>query len=131
MKLHCCGCSKKVSPRLTDGSEIYPARPDLVDLPFWKCDTCGNYVGCHHKTKDRTRPLGCIPTPKLRKARQEVHKLIDPYTRENHRLKRKLYKHLSGPHTYHTAEIRSVEDARAVYEKASLFLTGEIKKPTF
>jgi len=116
---------------LTDGSEIYPARQDLAQLPFWKCDTCGNYVGCHHKTNDPTRPLGCIPTPQLRRARKSIHELIDPYTRRNHKLKRKLYKHLSGPDTYHTANILSVEEARLIYEKASLFLTGKIHKPDF
>lgn len=69
MDLYCCGCKTKVSARLTDGAEVYPHRPDLHDLPFWRCDACGNFVGCHHRTKKRTGPLGCIPTPEVRWAR--------------------------------------------------------------
>jgi hypothetical protein len=68
--IYCCGCESAVQARLTDGREIYPHRPDLADLPFWKCDGCGNHVGCHHKTNDRTRPLGNIPTPEIRIARK-------------------------------------------------------------
>jgi hypothetical protein len=60
--IYCCGCKSEVQVRLTDGSEIYPHSPDLHHIPFWKCDACKNYVGCHWKTKDRTRPLGNIPT---------------------------------------------------------------------
>lgn len=62
MKIYCTGCGKDVQARLTDGAERYPHRPDLYELPFWKCDTCGNYVGCHHKTRAPTKPLGCIAT---------------------------------------------------------------------
>lgn len=60
--IFCCCCENDVHARLTDGREIYPHRHDLYSLPFWRCDGCGNHVGCHHKTKDRTRPLGVIPT---------------------------------------------------------------------
>ncbi|NTG07102.1 hypothetical protein [Rhizobium rhizogenes] len=56
--LFCCGCQAEVSARLTDGKEIYPHRRDLHDLPFWKCDACKNFVGCHHKTANHTKPLG-------------------------------------------------------------------------
>ena len=64
--IHCCECSEKVNARLTDECEIYPHRQDLKSLPFWKCDTCGNHVGCHHKTKNRTQPLGCIPSDEIK-----------------------------------------------------------------
>lgn len=77
-EIYCSGCGVKVKARLTDGGEIYPHRPDLSDLPFWKCDTCGNYVGCHHKTEDRTRPLGIIATPELRNAKNHIHRILDP-----------------------------------------------------
>lgn len=50
-QIHCCGCGETVTARLTDGREIYPHRQDLSGLPFWKCDTCGNYVGCHREIK--------------------------------------------------------------------------------
>lgn len=113
----CCGCQRDVQARLTEGSEVYPHRSDLSDVPYWKCDACGNFVGCHHKTSDRTRPLGCIPTPELRAARQQIHKVIDPIWRSGHVDRSRLYSALArvvGVDHYHTAEIRSVEQAHAV-----------------
>ncbi len=119
--LFCCGCSADVSARLTDGREIYPHRKDLASLPFWKCDACKNFVGCHHRTKDRTRPLGCIPTPEIKRARQEIHKVIDPLWRSGRVGRRELYgmiAHVLDLEEYHTAEIRSVDQARDVYRAA-------------
>ena len=120
MDIHCCGCSQKVNARLTDGAEIYPHRKDLKSLPFWKCDDCGNYVGCHHKTKNRTRPLGCIPTKELKDARQHIHKVIDRIWQSGGMTRKQLYKRLSDDlgWKYHTANIKSVEEARKVYRLA-------------
>lgn len=118
MKLWCCGCGKDVEPRLTDGAEIYPHRSDLSDLPFWKCDACKNFVGCHHKTRNRTKPLGCIPTPEIKKARNRIHRLLDPIWREGRMPRRELYQAIAtriGIEEYHTAEIRTVEEAQKVY----------------
>lgn len=120
-RLFCCGCSKDVDARLTDGRETYSHRRDLAALPFWKCDTCGNFVGCHHKTKDRTRPLGCIPTPEIKAARQEIHKVIDPIWKSGRVGRRELYgmiAHVLGLEEYHTADIRSVDQAREAYRVA-------------
>jgi hypothetical protein len=119
-QIYCCKCEATVTARLTDGAEIYPHRQDLADLPFWKCDDCGNYVGCHHKTSNPTNPLGNIPYPELRNARQYIHLLIDPAW-ESGRIKRKvLYAKISDAvgWPYHTSKIRSVEEARDVYRKA-------------
>lgn len=116
-EISCVACDAKVQARLADGAEIYPHRSDLSSLPFWKCDGCGNYVGCHHKTKDRTRPLGIIPTPELRNARNHVHALLDPLW-QNGLIKRGvLYAMLTEAlgWKYHTACIRSVDEAREVY----------------
>ncbi len=116
--VHCCGCQKDVSPRLTDGREIYPHRDDLFSLPFWKCDGCGNHVGCHHKTKDRTKPLGNIPTKEIRNARQHIHRILDPIWKEKRMPRGKVYAIIArelGCEQYHTAEIKSVEEARKVY----------------
>lgn len=117
MRLYCCGCNDNVYPRLTDGSEIYPHRPDLKDLPFWKCDVCENFVGCHYKTNDRTRPLGCIPTPEIKKARQHIHAILDPIWQSGKMSRKKIYGIISEKigWTYHTANIRNIEEARKIY----------------
>jgi len=117
MKIYCCECKTEVDARLTDGAEIYPHRPDLSNLPFWKCDSCGNYVGCHHKTKNKTRPLGCIPNQQIKNARKEIHKILDPLWKSGCVDRKTLYAAISEHigWTYHTAKIRSIEDARNIY----------------
>lgn len=117
MKLYCCGCKKEVLPRLTDGKEIYPHRKDLHYLPFWKCDTCQNFVGCHYKTKDRTNPLGCIPTSEIKKARIHIHAILDPLWKTGKIKRGNLYKILSDKlgYEYHTANITDIEEARKIY----------------
>ncbi len=117
-EIHCCGCGAKVSARLTDGAEIYPHRRDLAALPFWKCDTCGNHVGCHHKTSNPTNPLGCIPTPEIKRARQYIHRILDPIWVSGRMKRSAVYAEIAqqlGRKSYHTANIRSVEEAREVY----------------
>lgn len=116
--IYCCGCGEKVEARLTDGVEIYPHRTDLASLPFWRCDTCKNYVGCHHKTSDRTKPLGNIPTQEIRNARQHIHRILDPIWQNGKISRKKLYQMIAkeiGRSSYHTANIRSVDEARQVY----------------
>jgi len=118
MIIYCCGCKKKIDARLTDGSEIYPHRSDLISLPFWKCDACHNYVGCHHKTSNRTQPLGCIPTSEIKNARKHIHKLLDPIWQSGGHKRVDIYKQISEKlgFRYHTANIRSIEEARDVYK---------------
>lgn len=116
--LYCCGCDGPANARLTDGAEIYPHRADLSALPFWKCDKCGNFVGCHHKTSNPTNPLGCIPTPEIKSARQHIHRILDPIWKSGRMTRRAVYAELAdklGQKDYHTANIRSVEEARTVY----------------
>lgn len=119
MIIYCCGCGDKIEAELVSGKEVYPHRPDLYGLPFWQCSTCHNFVGCHHKTKDRTKPLGCIPTPEIRKARGHIHRILDPMWKGKGSAKRKeVYQELGqriGRKNYHTAYIRSIEEARMVY----------------
>lgn len=116
--IYCCACGTDVDARLTNGAEIYPHRPDLHRLPFWKCNGCGNHVGCHHKTKNRTRPLGNIPTKELREARKHIHALLDPLWKNGAIKRGKLYAQIVsalGTKEFHTAEIRTVEEARNIY----------------
>lgn len=116
--IYCCGCSRSVSARLVSGEEIYPHRPDLFELPFWVCDTCSNYVGCHYKTADRIRPLGNIPTRELRNARKHIHAILDPLWKEKKVKRGELYSIISKKlgYQYHTAEIRDIEEARKIWK---------------
>ena len=117
MEIYCCACEKDVKARLTDGKEIYPHRADLGDLPFWVCDTCRNYVGCAHKSRDRTRPLGNIATPELRNARQHIHAILDPLWKSGKVSRSELYTYLSEEvgYEYHTAELCTLDEARKVW----------------
>ena len=114
--IHCCGCGKLVTPRLTNGKEIYPHRRDLYQLPFWKCDACGNFVGCHHKTAERTRPLGSIPTPTIRNLRKAIHAKLDPIWQAFGVPRKSLYAELTEVlgRQYHTAEINTEEEAKLI-----------------
>lgn len=129
--LFCCSCADYVDARLTDGAEIYPHRPDLHSLPFWKCDTCENHVGCHHKTKNRTKALGNIPSPELRKARGHIHALIDPLWKSGRIKRGALYNRMTDKlgWNYHTASLRTIDEARKAY-KAGLELRDEIMPET-
>ena len=121
MEIYCCGCGKPAQAFLTDGKEIYPHRQDLAEIPFWKCISCDNYVGCHHKTKNPTKPLGNIPDKEMRNARQHIHKILDPFWQnhpEKFRARGWIYRWLGqklGKEGYHTAEIRTIEEAKEVW----------------
>ena len=119
-EIYCCDCQSKVMARLTDGSEVYPHRADLHSLPFWMCDYCGNFVGCHHKTSNPTNPLGNIPTPEIKRARQHIHALIDPLWQSGKIKRKEIYQKLTDAMgwKYHTAKIRDIDEARDVYRAA-------------
>jgi hypothetical protein len=116
MKLFCCTCNADVEARLTDGSEVYGHRTDLYSLPFWKCDTCKCFVGCHHKTADRTKPLGCIPSAQIKTLRSMIHALLDPMWQNKQHSRKFIYGKLTKVlgRQYHTAEIRNKYEADLV-----------------
>lgn len=118
MTIYCCGCDKKVEPTLVYGKDVYPHRKDLQFLPFWRCDVCNNFVGCHHKTSNPTAPLGCIPTHELRKARGHIHRILDPIWQKKIMSRKEIYALISKElgWKYHTAKLRTVEEARVVYK---------------
>jgi zinc-finger-containing domain len=114
----CVGCGCEVQARLTNGAEIYAHRPDLRDVPRWKCDGCGNHVGCHWRSKsDPTKPLGIIATPELKRARLLLHDLIDPLWKDKVITRPKLYARIGAAfgRPFHNGELRSLEEAREVY----------------
>lgn len=127
MKIYCVGCAKDVGARLISGADLYPNSPGLHALPFWQCPACLNYVGCHHKTRDRTRPLGCIPTRELRNARKHLHELIDPLWKQSKIGRKELYQRigLAVGWEYHTAQLRTLDEARQAY-RAALDIRNQI-----
>lgn len=118
MLIYCCACKADIDAILVSGEVIYPHRKDLYTLPFWQCNTCKNFVGCHHKTKNRTKPLGNIPTASLRSARKHIHAILDPLYISRRISRGKLYAIISEKigYSYHTAEIRDIEEARKIYK---------------
>ena len=120
MKIYCCECKKEVNANLISGKEVYPHREDLFSLPFWECPRCNGVVGCHHKTKDRTRPLGCIPNDFIKRTRKEIHQLIDPIWRYGVASRKDVYKQMSDilGFEFHSAEISSNEAALNAYSAA-------------
>jgi len=123
--IYCCGCKGESTAYLTSGGEIYPHRADLSNIPFWKCFECGNYVGCHHKTRYKIRPLGVIPTKEIRDARKYIHALIDPFWGENRKKRTMLYGLISSKlgREFHSAAIKSVEEARNICTIAKEIIT--------
>ena len=114
-EIWCCACETTVQAIPATGADVYPHRPEFADRPFYRCPACSNYVGCHHH---RRVPLGCIPTPELRRARQHIHAVIDPLWQPNNRAARgAIYAILSERigRQYHTAEIKTLEEAREIY----------------
>lgn len=104
--LHCDSVARR-----TDGAEIYPRRPDLHALTFWKCDDCGAYCGSHKATGE---PLGRPANAETRRARILLHnKMVDPLwknapDRDRRRARAQVYRFLSiemrlTPDETHTA----------------------------
>src|SRR6185369_17371674 len=125
MRIYCTGCKIDVEARLTYGTEMYPSRPDLASLPFWICDICHSFVGCHHKwrsnrkgSNSRIRPLGVLATQEIKNARKHIHALLDPLWKSGKIKRGKAYAYVSKRigREYHTADIRSIEEARIIYK---------------
>lgn len=85
-----CDCGSMAV--LVNGSEIYPHRPDLYKLNFYKCN-CGSYVGCHRGT---TKPLGNPANSETRAARSVAHKAFDPLWRDFGFERKDLYSSLAS-----------------------------------
>lgn len=113
LKIYCCKCESEVKAKMTDGAEIYPHRKDLYKLLFWKCDRCGNYVGCH---KNTDKPLGVIPSEELRKIRIKIHSIIDPIWKKGIKTRKEVYNILKNKigYEYHTANIKNLEEAEKI-----------------
>lgn len=69
----CGGCGKPA--KLVDARSLGAKPVRAKRRAIWRCDDCSAHVGCHPGT---TRPLGTLAPASVRRARQDVHDLIDP-----------------------------------------------------
>lgn len=124
--IYCCKCEKEVQAELIFGNLVYTTRKDLQKTSFYQCPVCKSFVGTH---KDTGKPLGCIAHQELKDARKHIHALIDPLFKSRLIYREVLYSEIAsrlGIPEYHTAEIRSVEEARKVY-KVCLEIEKELR----
>jgi hypothetical protein len=101
MSAPCCPyCDRKAD--LVGGAAIYPSRPDLFGLKFWRCAPCDAYVGCHKTgawvwrgakkvASDGTLPLGRLANAALRKAKSAAHAAFDPLWKSGGMTRREAY----------------------------------------
>lgn len=77
---NCLHCGQTAERAL--GASIYPRSPHLKDHKFWRCKPCGAHVGCHppiHKNGYKEwLPLGRPANNATRRARSQVHAVLDP-----------------------------------------------------
>ena len=74
------------------GKDIYPRRPDLYHLRFYRCKPCGAHVGCHANSE---KPLGRLANAELRQAKMKAHAAFDPLWRSREMSRRGAYRWLS------------------------------------
>lgn len=87
----CPVCSKESV--LVNGREIYPHRPDLYSLKFYRCENHTEYyVGCH---KGTTNALGVLANKEHRNLKMKCHKIFDPLWKSKKHSRNGLYKKLS------------------------------------
>jgi hypothetical protein len=112
--IFCVACQRDILAELVTGATVYPSRQDLADLPFWQCPVCQNHVGCH---KGRKAPLGCIPDLPMRRARQHIHAILDPIHERGFLGRSEIYEALTLTlgRTYHTADLRTLDEARTIW----------------
>ena len=78
--------------QIVSGQEIYPHRPDLAHLKFWRCPSCRAYVGCHGNTD---RPLGIAASEALRQRRISTHAAFDPIWKSGNQSRNSAYRWLA------------------------------------
>lgn len=115
-RIWCVSCGDYVEAELVSGEDVYPHRPDLAHLPFWRCPTCGNWVGTHYKTKTPLKPLGVIANKKMKMLRIAIHKQLDEIWQEGEISRSQCYRWLSKRlgYEYHTGNLKSISEASKV-----------------
>jgi zinc-finger-containing domain len=119
MKIFCVACDKNIEAKLVSGSIVYPRSPQLAHDKFWMCNSCKNFIGCHkNANKNKLKPLGVIANKELKEARIQIHNIIDPIWQGEKMKRGEIYAIISNElgYTYHTGELRSLEEARMVWK---------------
>ena len=121
MKIFCMSCKEVVEARLTDGAERYPHRPDLASIPQYTHDSCGTWVGTHHKSTQPLKPLGILATKEMFDYRSLIHHMIDTIWQNKHMSRGQVYAFMARElgYQYHTGEIRTIEEAKRVVHIAT------------
>lgn len=70
--MKCQYCDREAE--LVTGEKTYPHLTSLHHIPFWFCQPCEAWVGCHPGTKT---PLGSVANAELRLKRMQAHSAFD------------------------------------------------------
>lgn len=130
MRIFCVECDKDIEAKTVTGSMVYPNNPKVRFDKFWMCNHCKNFVGCHKRAnKNKMKPLGVIANKELKQARIMIHNLIDPIWRQEKMKRGEVYAVISSElgYTYHTGELRSLEEARRVWKIAAELNNNYVK----
>ena len=119
MRIYCCECGDHVISNLVAGKDVYPHRPDLYSLKFYRCDACGNSVGTHKGSKN---PLGCIANKEIKNYRSMIHAIIDPIWKSGILKRRVIYKAMSVQfgREFHASSLRTVDECEWALAQAKL-----------
>lgn len=118
--IYCCECKRRVLAISVRGHVVYPdwrKYRSVAKKIFWQCPHCKNFVGSHENCKDK-KPLGCIPTKKLKRLRQNLHAVLDPLYKSGKITRTQLYKRMAKEldiPEYHTANLRSEAEAKQAW----------------
>lgn len=92
MSVKCNYCGDNAE--LVTGEVIYPHRPDLSTLVFWRCEPCDAYVGCHKRSKNT--PLGRLANAELRHFKTNAHRYFDVIWKRGYRSRTGAYAWLAN-----------------------------------
>lgn len=119
IKIYCCQSASIQVAKLFLAKEMQ-SKPNgsKQNSVFWVCECCDNYVGCSRQSSGIIKPLGVVATPEIRLARIHIHNKLDAIWKLGYKSRTEIYEYLSDALSldeYHTANIASIEQARATY----------------
>lgn len=111
-----CTCCNKMMPSVLREAKLVTPKSKPASM-LWVCTGCLNYISCHQHSGGLIKPMGCIANPELRAARKHIHAKLDAIWRLGFMTRNDIYASLSNSigREYHTAEIKTVPEARNIY----------------